>query len=182
MSRCARNSKPPLIASETTAIAAPRTVHPGCCVHLSPIGQPTSHNPAAIRYAQAIATSRARSRCDSRDHSEGRFQIRDSETPVSGHARVAAPVARGSAAPPAILPRHAQVVGSLAKNNPKARGAATAIDSYTCRLLELLTRPTRGPWARILAISAFTRGERAAFCCALLRLVDHFSSGRRQRT
>ena len=28
MSRCARNSRPPLIASETTAIAVPRTVHP----------------------------------------------------------------------------------------------------------------------------------------------------------
>src|SRR5262249_26960676 len=72
------NSKPPLITSEMTAIAVPRTVHPGSCVHLSPIGQPTSHSPAAIKYAQAIATSCARSRCDSRDHSEGRFQIRDS--------------------------------------------------------------------------------------------------------
>src|SRR6516162_6345969 len=180
MSRCARNSKPPLIASETTAIAAPRTVHPGCCVHLSPIGQPTSHNPAAIRYAQAIATSRARSLCDSRNHNQGRFQIRDSGTPVRGQARVAAPVARGSAAPPAILPRHAQVVRSLAKNNPKARGTATAIDSYTCRLLELLTRPTwpLGPDPRNKRVYA---RERAEFCCALLRLVDHFSSGRRQR-
>src|SRR6516162_8308139 len=56
MSRCARNNKPPLIASEMTAIAVPRTVQPGSCVHLSPIGQPTSHSPAAIRYAQAIAT------------------------------------------------------------------------------------------------------------------------------
>src|SRR5262245_6306665 len=87
MSRCARKSKPPLIASEMTAIAAPTTVRPGSCVHLSPIGQPISHSPATIRYAQAIATSRARSLCDSRNHSQGRFQIRDSGTPVRGQAR-----------------------------------------------------------------------------------------------
>src|SRR5215471_20030963 len=77
-------------------------------------------------------------------------------------------IARGSAAPPAILPRHAQVARSLAKNNPKARETATAIDSYTCRLLELLTRPTRGPWAPDPRNERVYARERAEFCCALL--------------
>src|SRR5262245_58775159 len=77
MSRCARNSKPPLIASEMTAIAAPMMVRPGSCVHFRPIGQPISHSPAAITYAQATATSSACSLGDSRDHSGGRSQIRD---------------------------------------------------------------------------------------------------------
>src|SRR5215813_4001030 len=53
------------------------------------------------------------------DHSEGRFQIRDSATPVRGRGGVAAPVARGSAPPPAILPRHAQVARLIVNNNPE---------------------------------------------------------------
>jgi hypothetical protein len=108
-----KKSKPPLIASEMTAIAAPTTVRPGSCVHFSPIGQPTSHSPAAIRYAQAIATSCASSLCDSRNHSEGRFQIRDSANAGQGQAGVAAPVARGAAAPPPFWLDTLKLRGSL---------------------------------------------------------------------
>src|SRR6266481_2746724 len=55
MSRCARNSKPPLIASEMTAIAVPRTVHPGCCVHFWPIGLKWTQQPGWTVLGTAMA-------------------------------------------------------------------------------------------------------------------------------
>jgi len=38
---------------DTTAATTPMMIRFGSCAHLSPIGQPISNNPAAIRYVHA---------------------------------------------------------------------------------------------------------------------------------
>src|SRR6266404_428175 len=60
--------------------------------------------------------------CDSRDHSEGRFQIRDSGDAFI-RALAGVPTAPAQALRPdrRLGPRHAEVARSLVKNNPKTR-------------------------------------------------------------
>src|SRR5215813_4752834 len=108
------------------------------------------------------------------DHSEGRFQIRDSATPVRGRGGVAAPVARGSAPPPAILPRHAQVARFIVNNNPETMNPPRR------------TAPTTTGWIPPSRAHAAKLAQAGTLACAAPRSDalfvqggHHASSGRR---
>src|SRR5262245_22790304 len=113
------------------------------------------------------------------DHSEGRFQIRDSATPVRG---------RGGGAGRAWLSRSARNSASTrsscaiaCKEQPESKGTATAIDFLHLQVARVVDEADTGPLGPDPRNKRVYARERAEFCCALLCLVDHFSSGRRQR-